>query len=438
MKSPAGLRALVASATALLGSFAVAALQDPAPAPKEAPPLAFQVGVDLIQIDAAITDKSGRPVANLRAEDFSVEVDGKKLQVSNATFFDGGAAMKTGEASGSAEARPASGRTLLFIVDDLNISFSSMYAAKRALKEFAAGWDEKEATVGLLSTSNESGSFRLFRSSERFLEAVEGVRFNIRNSKGATSTPNFAALERAESTYGSAYTTAYSVPNRNYLFNSWSDPAMVRANYEQRVFCLLSTINALRSVPGRKAVVVLSEGFAIGRDRDHLGVNSPFDSIFDDNNEVDSALRMITEVANRASVVLYTIDPSGLVSLAAGADVRSAPSPQASRDAWFSRVASHDTLSRLAEDTGGLSIYNRNDLRGGLNEAVTDQRAYYLIGFEPPKTAFAKASGRPKFHSIKLKVNRPDLRVRTRAGFYGVTDVEVLERAPLASLPAMQ
>ena len=91
------------------------------------------------------------------------------------------------------------------------------------------------------------------------------------------------------------------------------------------------------------------------------------------------------------------------------------------------------TLTRLSEDTGGLSVYNHNDLKGGLNQIVNDQRAYYLIGFEPPKAAFEKSSGRPKFHEIKLKVNRPGVRVRTRAGFYGVTDDDVIQKAPLVS-----
>jgi VWFA-related protein len=98
-------------------------------------------------------------------------------------------------------------------------------------------------------------------------------------------------------------------------------------------------------------------------------------------------------------------------------------------------VGTQGTLQRLAEDTGGLSVYNRNDLRRGLNEIVSDQRAYYLIGFEPPKSAFVRTSDRPKFHEIKLSVNRPDVRVRTRAGFYGVTDKEVIERAPLVATP---
>ena len=94
------------------------------------------------------------------------------------------------------------------------------------------------------------------------------------------------------------------------------------------------------------------------------------------------------------------------------------------------------TLDRLASDTGGLSVFNRNDLKRGLVDVVEDQRSYYLIGFEPPDLAFSKSSsGKPKFHEIKLTVNRPGTRVRTRAGFYGVTDEDVLKRAPLMSVP---
>ena len=89
------------------------------------------------------------------------------------------------------------------------------------------------------------------------------------------------------------------------------------------------------------------------------------------------------------------------------------------------------TLRRLAEDTGGMSVFNRNDLKGGLRDVVEDQRSYYLIGFEPPESAFEKSSGKPRFHRIKLTANRKDVRIRTRAGFYGVTDEEVLRRAPL-------
>ena len=50
------------------------------------------------------------------------------------------------------------------------------------------------------------------------------------------------------------------------------------------------------------------------------------------------------------------------------------------------------------------------------------------------RSTFAKKAGRPKFHRIKLKVNRPNLRVRTREAFYGVTDQEVNDRAPVGPI----
>ena len=109
------------------------------------------------------------------------------------------------------------------------------------------------------------------------------------------------------------------------------------------------------------------------------------------------------------------------------------PSTDASRARWNSRTGSQASLQYLADDTGGLANATRNDLRGGFGDVLRDQSAYYLIGFEPPERTFVKNSGRPKFHKIKLSVNRKDVRVRTRAGFYGVTDEEVKRRAPLTA-----
>ncbi len=434
MKARVTVLVSVGVAVIALSSFPVAALQEPAVPAKASPPLVIQVGVDLIQIDAAITDKYGRPVTDLRAEDFTLEIDGKRQPVTNAMFFEGGkgpAAIAEAKAAQPAASSPD--RTLVFIVDDLNISFESMYKAKRGMQEFARGWDFKDTRVGLRSTSENGQTIALSRSPERLADAIKKVRYSSRSSKGGSSeiVAMGAGLEYGPSEFALPASSPIADPHRNWTGN----PAMERSNFEHLVFSLLTTINSLRSVPGRKAVVLVSEGFTLGWDRDRLGVASPFDSLFADNDGVDAALRMIVEVANRASVVIYTIDPSGLLPSGAGADVAFAPSLADRTAAWFERVGTQGTLQRLAEDTGGLSVYNRNDLKGGLNEVVSDQRSYYLVGFEPPKSAFERTSGRPKFHDIKLKVNRPGVRVRTRAGFYGVTDKEVIERAPLTVSP---
>ncbi len=432
-----GLAVLGAAALALASSITVSAQQVPSPGAPASPPLVIRVGVDLIQIDAAVTDKEGHPVTDLRAEDFTIEIDGKKQPVSNAMLVEGGPGSGAGGPNLPAPraASPIPDHTLVFIVDDLNISFESIYKARLAMQKFAAGWDFREARVGLCATSEKVQGIVLSRSPERFDESVRKIRYSSRSSKGGSSTP-VGMREGPEAGPASGYPMAWSSGASVDLHGNWSaNPAMERANFEQRIYSLLSTINALRSIPGRKAVVLVSEGFTVGSDRDRMGVASPFNSLFADEDSVDSALRMIVEVANRASVVIYTIDPSGLLPPGPGAEAALAASLDAQRDAWFARIGTQGTLQRLAEDTGGLSVYNRNDLKRGLVEVVSDQRAYYLIGFEPPASAFEKPSGRPQFHEIKLKVNRSGVRVRTRAGFYGVTDQEVIERAPLIASP---
>ena len=206
---------------------------------------------------------------------------------------------------------------------------------------------------------------------------------------------------------------------------------------EQRAFSLISTLNSLRGVPGRKALVFVSEGFYIDNQvNDRINHGFSFGTLFDDT-DLTAALRMITEMANRASVVLYTVDPRGLIvdfpGVGDNVSARQATAVTTSR--WDERVGSQASLQYLADDTGGLAVANRNDLQGGFGDVLRDQASYYLIGFAPPAKAFAKKSGRPKFHKIKLSVNRKDVRVRTRAGFYGVTDEEVIKRAPLLATP---
>jgi hypothetical protein len=75
----------------------------------------------------------------------------------------------------------------------------------------------------------------------------------------------------------------------------------------------------------------------------------------------------------------------------------------------------------VADATGGLFIQNNNDLGRGLDRIMEDQKGYYLIGYRPGSDTFDR-----RFHRISAHVvNRPDLRVRTRSGFYGVGEEDV-------------
>lgn len=81
-------------------------------------------------------------------------------------------------------------------------------------------------------------------------------------------------------------------------------------------------------------------------------------------------------------------------------------------------------LNYLAQQTGGLFIRNSNDLSRGIGRVLNDQSGYYLIGYVPEESTFKSVKGRSEFHKIQVKVKRPGLHVRSRAGFYGVPDDE--------------
>jgi hypothetical protein len=69
----------------------------------------------------------------------------------------------------------------------------------------------------------------------------------------------------------------------------------------------------------------------------------------------------------------------------------------------------------VAKETGGFLVRNSNDFQ--LQRVMSDQEGYYLIGYRPTSETFNR-----RFHHIKARVKRPGLSLRTREGFFGVTD----------------
>ena len=67
----------------------------------------------------------------------------------------------------------------------------------------------------------------------------------------------------------------------------------------------------------------------------------------------------------------------------------------------------------LAESSGGFSVQNKNDLEAGLRRIARESQVYYLLGYAPSRRAC-----RRKFRRITVRVNRPDVQVRARKGYY--------------------
>src|SRR5205085_67510 len=82
-------------------------------------------------------------------------------------------------------------------------------------------------------------------------------------------------------------------------------------------------------------------------------------------------------------------------------------------------------LAALADGTGGFSIFNTNDLLGGLERIGREQSEFYILGYVPQETPEGSC------HTLKVKLNRGGLNVRSRSGYCNARTSNPLEGKPV-------
>jgi hypothetical protein len=82
-------------------------------------------------------------------------------------------------------------------------------------------------------------------------------------------------------------------------------------------------------------------------------------------------------------------------------------------------------LAALAEGTGGFTIFNTNDLLGGLEKIGREQNEFYILGYVPPDTPEGSC------HILKVKLNKGGMNVRARSGYCNAKSGNVLEGKPI-------
>jgi hypothetical protein len=187
----------------------------------------------------------------------------------------------------------------------------------------------------------------------------------------------------------------------------------------------------MSQLPGRKSIILFSDGFRMFT-RDEQGN--------EEGSIILELLRKLVDPANRASVVINTIDGRGLVYTGdTAADNVTDTSVEAMTRSLNDRsdqlFETQQGLAFLAEETGGLAIRNNNDLSGGVRKILDDQ-SYYLVAYEPEDETFDP--GKVKFNKISVKVLRKDAVVRTRSGFFSVATPETKAAAEKPPTPFRQ
>lgn len=407
--------------TVLLSAFSVAShaqTSKSTPKPEED---VVRISTTLIQLDVTVTDKKGNPITDLKPEEVEIYENGKRQEISNFTFIP---YVKTAVPKLKTKPDPNSPpipsilkpnevkRTIALIVDDLSLSFGSVYFTREAMKRFVDEQMQEGDLVAIIRSGAGIGALQQFTSNKQQLHAaIEKIRWNPLGTGGISA---FAPIEAGLQSEAPASTD--DAPQQqdaqreldNLRESIFSSGTLGAVNY---------VIRGMRELPGRKSVMLFSDGFKLIV-TDGSGFNGTSRSL--------DAMKALVDLANRSSVVIYAIDPRGLqtIGLSAEDNTTDMTSDQIEGVLSARRKELWDTqegLQVLARETGGLSFVNSNDINYGLQRMLDDQ-SYYLVGYQPDSDVFDPK--KRKFNKLSIKVNRKDAVVRYRSGFFGISDEE--------------
>jgi VWFA-related protein len=372
----------------------------------------IRVTVNLVQVDVTVTDSKGRHVTDLKPRDFEILQDGKPQVITNFSSVTApesvtAPVLSTLQQKGTpllATVKPQFGdvrRTIALVVDDLGLSFESTASIRQALKRFVDQQMQSGDLVAIIRTGAGIGALEQFTTDKHLLySAVDRVRFNPLGRVGISSSPQLES----------------SVPNRRRVEATDLDQGRQEMLTVGTLGAIRYVVDGLRDLPGRKAVILFSESMEIlyGSGRDV---------------RVMEDLQRLMDAADRASVVMYGIDPRGLETyqLTAADDTRGLSAQQISQIPMNRSVQAFNStqgMEMLVSQSGGLFLHNTNDLNGALRRAMDDTGTYYLIGYHPDPYTFDYKTGRPQFHRWNVRVKRPGLHLRSRSGFFGMSDSE--------------
>ena len=404
-----------------VGGFA----QEAGPTPPAADDV-VKISTNLIQLDVTVTGKSGKVVGDLKPGDFEIYENGEKQDISNFLFVS--AAGNRAEAVKNRKVAPGIPppprairaeqikRTVALVVDDLTLSFESAVRVRQALKKYVDDQMNDGDLVAIIRTGGGVGALQQFTSNKQQLyAAIERVRWSAR--RGRTG-----AFEPLNEQPDSVRQEDEEDRKLREAFENAADDFQDSVFSTGTLGSLKFIVNGMKQLPGRKSVILFSDGIRIFP-------RSESDS-FGGTSRVLDFLRRIIDEANRASVVVYTVDPRGLqyTGLTAADNVRA--NPNAISRAMSNRARemfdTQDGLVMLAKETGGFSILNRNDLEGGVRDIVEDQ-SYYLIAYQPDTDTFDPKTRR--FNKLEIKVKRDGVKVRYRSGFFNIADESIVKKS---------
>lgn len=315
-----------------------------------------------ITLDVEVTDKAGHPVPGLQQQDFTLYDKGQPASILSFRSHDPAAAKGT--------AKDAPSVTLL--IDDINAGFQSVSNERIQIDQFLHqnnGHLPVAVTLAFLSERGFSQVNQASTDGNLLATVLDKHQAELRD------------IGRSAGFYGGAERLQLSLRALQAL-----------GRYEE-------------SVPGRKLVVWISPGWWLFDNPNVMISAQQQRSFFDLIVSLSDSLR-------RGRVVLYAVDPSGMAD---AGSFRTFLWKNYLKPVTGPNKADPGDLALqvLSIQSGGKALFGSNDIAGEISQCAEDASAWYTLTFDPAH------SERPNtWHELAVKVDKPGLVVRTRAGYY--------------------
>ncbi|HUY14486.1 MAG TPA: VWA domain-containing protein [Terriglobia bacterium] len=362
-----------------------------------------------VLVDVRVYDKKGRPVTNLRQQDFHVTEDGAQQKINS---FEVENVDKLLQAEGKSGVPPVidlshvpagttvksiiqNHRMIVLFLDLTSMQVDDLMRALNAAENFVKKQMTPADLVALVTYTSDLRVVQNFTNNRNLLEkALKDIEMGNSNDLATAGSVGAAGGTDASGNTIVTQDTSEAFTPDETEFNIF--------NTDEKLAAIQSLSEMLSGIPGRKNVIQFSSGI------EQTGI------------ENQAQLRATIDAANRANVSLYTVDARGLVALPPGGDATSS-SPSGigiyTNQAVSSEVNDlhngRETLATLSTETGGRTFYDMNDFSQAFKDVQTLNTSYYLLGYTPTNS---RSDGR--FRHIRVTVDVAGVKVQARPGYY--------------------
>jgi VWFA-related protein len=381
----------------------------------QAPQTTFRSAANLVEVDVIVHDPEGRFVAGLTSDDFEVYEDGERQDVQQFYLVSHeGGALRTVNAlpTASSPEDPRNRRLFVFLFDEQHLSNESLLRIKTGIERFIRS-QFQAGDYGGIFTAGSMYRGRITSDKVELLAGLQSVRpafdtrdrllLELRDFPVIPGENDALRIDYGDQTLlDSLAEQACEVDTTFCAITGGLDQVEFQLEQKARRYirqarvATANTLEQLRyvaarlgSIPGRKTVIFLSDGFFVEEDR--------------------SQVQSIAAIAARSGATFYSVYGRG-TSIVGGHVEADVLAPRQSRSATFDSV--DDGPAILTGSTGGFVVRASNDISRAIGLVARDTSAYYVLGYQPTN---AEMDG--KVRRIEVRPTADDLNVRARKAY---------------------